>query len=107
MIAVILCMRNKMAVFSHHWKAILQLIDWSEQTHHQTRDNQALDHNEKAGNPVTYTYGNHKLTKPDEALFAAETDSNTVENKTLSSSSNVYAKPFVPNYSLHVVMLCA
>ena len=75
--------------------------DWSQQTHHQTRYNQALDHKKKARNHVTNTSGNHKLIKQSEALIA-NTDSNTVEDKTLSSSLNVHAKPFEPDYALHV-----
>ena len=75
--------------------------DWSQQTHHQTRYNQALHHKKKARNHVTNTSGNHKLIKQSEALIA-KTDSNTVEDKTLSSSLNVHAKPFEPDHALHV-----
>ena len=75
--------------------------DWSEQTHHQTRNNHALDHNKKARNRVTNTSGNHKLLKQSETLIAAKTDSSTVENKILSSSLNVHSKPFEPDYALH------
>ena len=76
--------------------------DWSEQTHHQTRNNQALDQNKKTRNHVTNTSGNHKLLNQSEALISAKTDSNTVEDKTLSSSLNVHAKPFQPDHALLV-----
>ena len=59
--------------------------DWLEQTHYQTHNNQALDHNKKVRNHVRNMSGNHKLLKQSEALIAAKIDSNTVENKTLSS----------------------
>ena len=38
-------------------------VDWSEQTHHQMRNNQAFDHDEKARNPVTCMSCNYKLIK--------------------------------------------
>ena len=76
--------------------------DWSEQTHHQTRNNEVLDHNKKGRYPVSCTSGNHKLIRQSETLTAAKTDSNTVENKTLSSSLNMFTKPFEPKNALYV-----
>ena len=42
------------------------------------------------------------MIKQSEALIVAETNSNTVEGKTLFSSLNVHAKSFEPDHALHV-----
>ena len=93
--------RNKMANFSHQWKAISQLIGRSKRIIRRITISLSIII-KKARNHVTYTSGNHQVTKQNEALIAAKTDSNTIENRTLCSSLNLRVKPFEPNDALNV-----